>query len=115
MSGYIEDPMQCEVIRDDLPEMAFGTLSGHRRSEVLSHVRSCLRCSAELEQLSTVADSLLQLAPQVEPPLGFELRLAQRLQATATQATATRRPRRLWRVGHPLCRRRRHGGPRLGS
>ncbi len=99
MSGDIEDPMQCEAIRDDLPEMAFGTLSGRRRSELLSHVKSCLRCCAELEQLSTVADSLLQLAPQVEPPLRFELRLAQRLQTQATQTPATQatsihRPRR---------------------
>jgi hypothetical protein len=50
---------------------------------VLEHVESCERCSAELERLSLVADALLGLAPEVEPPVGFELRLAERLQSSA--------------------------------
>jgi hypothetical protein len=94
MSGYIEDPGQCDLIRDELTELTLGILSGRRRSEVLGHVGSCLRCSAELEHLSMVADTLLQLAPEVEPPLGFELRLAERLQVGAT----VHRQRRLRRA-----------------
>jgi hypothetical protein len=81
MSGYVDDRSQCETVEDDLPELALGILSGRRRSEVLGHVGSCPHCSAELEQLSIVADTLVQLAPPVEAPVGFELRVAERLQA----------------------------------
>jgi hypothetical protein len=91
MSGYVGD--RCETLQDDLPEMALGTLSGRRRSEVVDHVGCCARCSAELEQLAIVADALMQLAPPAEPPLGFELRLAQRLHAPPAH-----RPKRLRRV-----------------
>jgi hypothetical protein len=94
MSGDVEQPAQCQLIADDLTELAFGTLSGRRRSEVLDHVGSCQPCHAELEQLSVVVEALQQLAPRMQPPLGFELRLAERLQATATP-----RPRRFRRVG----------------
>ena len=84
MSGYVEGSARCEEIRDELAELALGTLSGRERSEVLGHVGSCPRCSAELEQLSVVADALLQLAPSMQPPLGFELTLAARLRSIAT-------------------------------
>jgi len=94
VSGYIADPRKCEVIQDELAELALGTLSGRSRSEGLEHVGSCPRCAAELERLSIVADKLLQLAPEVEPPLGFELRLAEKLQVAAT----ARQPRRLRRT-----------------
>ena len=79
MSGDGEGSAQCAAIADDLPELAFGTLSGRRRSEVLRHAGSCPRCYAELGQLASVAEALQQLAPQMQPPLGFELRLAERL------------------------------------
>lgn len=98
MSGYIEDPKQCEVIQDELAELALGVLSGRNRSEVLGHVESCSRCGAELERLSIVADALLQLAPEVQAPLGFELRLAERLQTERLQAEATHPSRRFGRV-----------------
>ncbi|HVB01560.1 MAG TPA: zf-HC2 domain-containing protein [Acidimicrobiales bacterium] len=84
MSDDIEDLKQCEAIEDELTEFALGILSARRRSEVLRHVGSCVRCSAELERLSIVADTVLDLAPEMEPPLGFELRLAERLQKNTT-------------------------------
>jgi len=82
------------AIEDELTEFALGILSGRRRVEVLRHVGSCVRCSAELERLSIVADTVLQLAPEMEPPLGFELRLAERLQKNTTVL----RSKRLHRV-----------------
>jgi hypothetical protein len=84
MNNYIENPKHCESIEDELIELSLGILGGRRRSEVLAHVGSCGRCSAELQRLSIVADALLQLAPEIEPPLGFELRLAERLQKNRT-------------------------------
>jgi hypothetical protein len=78
MSNF-SDAQNCEALENDLAELALGILSGRDRLAVLAHVESCERCSAELERLSLVADSLLGLAPEVEPPVGFELRLAERL------------------------------------
>jgi hypothetical protein len=93
MSERLDDGAQCEVIQDDLVELALGVLSGRSRSEVLRHVGSCPRCTADLEQLSLVADALLQLAPQLEPPVGFELRVAERLGEMMTTSRARRRRR----------------------
>jgi hypothetical protein len=97
VSGYAEDPTQCEMIQDELCELSFGILSGRRRSEVLAHVGSCRQCRAELERLSILADTLAQFAPEVQPPLGFEFRLAERLQAAAMHRPSGRK--RLRRVG----------------
>ena len=94
MNDYIDDPKHCETIEDELTELALGILSGRPRSEVLRHVGSCGPCRAELDGLSIAVDTVLQLAPQMEPPLGFELRLAERLQTSTT----ARRSRRLRRV-----------------
>lgn len=79
MSEYAEVPSECQRVHDDLTLVALGILSGRSRSMVLEHVANCERCSGELEQLSIVADTVVQLAPELEPPLGFESRLADRL------------------------------------
>jgi hypothetical protein len=89
--------MLCEVVQDELCELSLGILCGRRRSDVLGHVGSCRRCRAELERLSVLADTLAQLAPRIQPPLGFEFRLAERLQAAATHRPS--RVRRLRRLG----------------
>ena len=104
MSANAADPRQCELIQDDLAELALGALDGRSRSEALEHVGSCPRCRATLEHLSGVTDTLLQLAPEVEPPLGFELRLAEKLRAEdAEKPRATDRARQRWfRRASPL-------------
>jgi hypothetical protein len=93
-----EDSTQCELFQDELAEMSLGILSGRQRAEVLGHVGSCPRCAAHLEGLSVAADTVLLLAPEIEAPLGFELRLAERLQETP----AAHPPRR-FRRGPALC------------
>lgn len=74
----------CAAVHDDLTELALGILTGRERSEVLAHVEGCEPCAAELEELAATADLVLQLAPEAEPPVGFELRLIQRLHAGGT-------------------------------
>lgn len=81
MSASSADPRHCELVQDDLAELSLGALDGRSRSEALEHVATCPRCRATLDDLSRVTDTLLQLAPEVEPPLGFELRLAEKLRA----------------------------------
>ena len=95
MSGEFEPSMNCEAFADELIELALGTSSGRRRSEVLEHLASCPSCRAETEQYSLVAEAVQQLAPPVQPPLGFEMRLAERLQQEAT----VQRPARTRRFG----------------
>ncbi len=69
----------CEAYEDDLAELALGVLTGRARAQALSHVESCPRCAEDLEQLSHVADAVAQVAPDVEPPMGFEVRLFERM------------------------------------
>ena len=89
MSGDMKDemgtgmgdflPPACAAISDDLAELALGTLTGRERVVALSHLESCARCSAEVEELSAAADQLLHLAPSAEPPVGFEAGVFERL------------------------------------
>jgi len=73
------EPMACEAIREDLSEFALRLVSGRRRAEMLEHLATCSKCSAQLAEEVLVADALLALAPEIDPPLGFESRLAKRL------------------------------------
>jgi len=70
---------ECLDVQPELTELALGLLSGRERAAALAHVEGCPSCSAELEQLSQVADRLPQVAPEVEPPVGFETALFERL------------------------------------
>ncbi len=82
MSTYEKGPgSQCARYADELAELALGIATGRRRAETLAHVERCQSCHAEMEELSRSADSMLDVIPGVEPPLGFEVRLAERLGA----------------------------------
>jgi anti-sigma factor RsiW len=72
-------PHGCQDYAADLSELALGVLTGRERARALSHVESCPQCAEELEQLSHAADAVVQVAPEVEPPLGFEVRLFERM------------------------------------
>jgi hypothetical protein len=64
----------------ELSDLAVGVLDGRERAVVLEHVADCASCTAELEQLTAVVDSLVHVAPEAEPPIGFETRVLNRLQ-----------------------------------
>lgn len=83
----------CRDVRDVLGEFALGILGGRERSRVLAHVGGCDACRAELESLVTAADALFDAGPTSEPPVGFEVRLTQRLHAESRRRRA-RRPLR---------------------
>jgi anti-sigma factor RsiW len=82
--------MGCARFHDDLAELALGVLTGRDRARALAHVDECPRCAEELEQLSRVADTLLQVAPEVEPPVGFESRLFERMGVVDVPSTRRR-------------------------
>jgi len=70
MSAYT-----CAQVRELAPELALGSLPGAERAEVLLHLGHCVRCQALVRELTDVADVLTLLAPEVEPPAGFEDRV----------------------------------------
>ena len=78
------------------PELAIGTLMGDERASALVHLEGCARCRQMVDELAPVADDLLLLAPEAEPPIGFESRTAARIAAAAAlpaaQPTPLRRP-----------------------
>lgn len=65
----------CAQVREFAPELALGVLGGPDRAEVLLHIDRCPACRAHVNELSETADALALLAPEAEPPAGFEKRL----------------------------------------
>ncbi len=70
MSAY-----SCAQLRDVAPELALGVLGGAERAEAIMHVNGCARCQALVNELTEAADALPLLAPEIEPPFGFEQRV----------------------------------------
>ena len=83
--------MTCDEVREAAAELALGMVSGAERAAALGHLATCPSCRVEVESLSDVADALLLLAPQAEPPLGFETRVLARFPGVT-------RPARRWRL-----------------
>jgi hypothetical protein len=69
----------CARIREALPEVALGIADGEQRALALEHIASCPECRRQLERLSSLTDELIALAPEHEPPPGFENRVLDRL------------------------------------
>jgi len=82
--------LSCAEVRELAPELALGILGGAERAEVVLHVNGCARCQAYVAELTEAADAIPQLAPEAEPPPGFEMRVLHRLGASE------RRTRRRW-------------------
>jgi hypothetical protein len=74
-----DEPQQCDVYAENLAELALGILTGRARAATLAHVDSCAHCAEELEQLSRAADAVVSVAPELEPTVGFEVRLFNRM------------------------------------
>ena len=70
------DRADCQDVRDLLPELAAGVASGEQRAGALAHLTGCPECRRELQEAATLVDELmLALAPEHEPPAGFESRV----------------------------------------
>jgi hypothetical protein len=82
--------LSCAEVRELAPELALGILGGAERAEVVMHVNGCARCQAYVAELTEAADAIPQLAPEAEPPPGFEMRVLHRL------GERERRTRRRW-------------------
>lgn len=71
----------CDALADVLAAAAAGVAFGPERDELLRHATICDKCWNKLAELTQVADEVLLLAPEHEPPAGFEGRLLDRIPA----------------------------------
>ncbi len=73
--------MSCERFDALAAELALGIADARERADALRHLTECAACRRALEELSEVADELLLVVPEREPPAGFEARVLARLEA----------------------------------
>ena len=71
-----------------LADLALTELGGRERAAVLTHIAQCSSCRAQLRELTLLVDELLLLAPEEDPPAGFESRVVRRLVATRPRPRA---------------------------
>jgi hypothetical protein len=81
---------RCDEARESLSELALGIADGEERARVLEHVENCADCRRELERQSALADELLVLAPEQEPPPGFEVSVLRSIQPPAPRRSILR-------------------------
>jgi len=93
----------CRAAGRLLAELATGAATGYERAAALRHAAGCVRCRRELAELARVADDLLLLVPERDPPPGFEMAVLDRIAASkpAAPTAAAHRPGRPRRSGRP--------------
>ena len=87
--------MTCDQFDLQVEELALGHLDEPQRGRLLTHAAGCPACQSQLDTLAGLSDQLLVLAPEHEPPAGFEQRVLERL-GSSVRAD-----------GHPPARRHR--------
>jgi hypothetical protein len=71
--------MRCDQLQQVVAELALGVADGKTRADALAHLSGCPECRRAVQGLAGVADALLLLAPEHEPPPGFELEVLDRV------------------------------------
>ena len=87
--------MTCAELEALAAELALGTVSGAERAGALDHLAGCAACRALVEDLAGVADRMLLLAPEIEPPPGFESKVLARMGVAPARDARPPRLRRL--------------------
>lgn len=86
--------LRCTDLRSLAPDLALDELTGADRAAALEHLATCADCRSFVAELAVVADSLLLLAPESEPPPGFETAVLSR----TTGGSPRRAMHRRWRA-----------------
>lgn len=105
-----EPSAACIRVRADSAEIALGILTGPERAGALSHLAECHECRRLVDDLAHMGDGILVLSPAVEPRIGFEGRVQERIRA-AIDGSPPPRPLAVVRVEGEG--RRRHLAPIL--
>ena len=95
-----EPLVTCDEFDAGADELALGLLDEPARSRLLEHAAGCPRCQALLDDLVGLGERLLLVAPQHDPPAGFEGRALDRMGGNGAGAIG-RRPWR-WLVSAAL-------------
>ena len=82
--------MTCEAFEAEAAELALGHIGEPQRAGLLDHAARCPRCRELLADLATVCDRMLDLAPEIEPPAGFEARALARMTPPASPESRSR-------------------------
>jgi anti-sigma-K factor RskA len=90
--------VSCAQIDERLEELALGEVAEPERSVLLAHVAQCGECRRRLDGVLALTDSLLALAPAIEPPAGFESRVLERLGVDTQPMRTSASDRSRWRV-----------------
>ena len=94
----MSDAPGCAHVRGLLPELAAGIATGEERGAALRHLADCPDCRRELDAFARTVDDLLLLAPEREPPAGFESAVLARMTPEAPRGSAAgHRPAAAWR------------------
>ncbi len=101
--GVAMRPMDCADLAEIAPELALEVIGGRQRAAALAHLETCVACQQHVDALAADVDRLLLLAPQVEPPDGFDERVVRSLTrahaalAFRTSEARAALPPSLWR------------------
>jgi hypothetical protein len=97
LSDQLPD-VNCDEFDAGVAELALEVLGSSERDALLAHAATCARCSTELQRMSVAADRLTLLAPDCEPPVGFEQRVMESLSTQRVKRLRPVRPVRLWHL-----------------
>lgn len=85
-----EDRRPCDTTEALAAELALGIVEGADRGAALDHLAGCADCQAEVRRLTDAVDAVVALAPEAEPPAGFESAVLARI--GEARADGGRRP-----------------------
>lgn len=92
--------IDCDAFDAAVAEFALEILDSSDRDAMLAHAATCPRCTTELHRMSATADHLTLLAPECEPPVGFEQRVMESITQPLARRVKRLRPLRPVRVWH---------------
>jgi hypothetical protein len=85
--------MTCDEFREQRAELAVGGIDASDRNDLLSHAAACASCQMALEQMTIVADRVLDETLEIEPPPGFEQRVLSHLNTVPLATVSATRAR----------------------
>lgn len=88
MSDPRREAVTCGDVDDALADLLVHAVPEPDRAGLLAHVHSCSRCAAALADAVAVSEAMLEVAPAVESPDGFELRAVARMTSAAVSRPA---------------------------
>ena len=71
--------MRADEEHVDAVGLALGQFDGEKRAAAAEHVLTCGECRREFDEVNSIVGELLPVVPAVQPKLGFDVEVLQRL------------------------------------